>query len=168
MTKAKTDKKTKTKKTRRTASDSNASAKEVMAQAAKVIAPPKQMNMSAEALVYFGDIINERANADWASHDIAIAAKLARYMVREDMLSDLLDDEGPTVHGAQGGVVKNPTATVLSDTSAKIIALRRSLCLHTAGANPGMKSTQVGRSRGQRRAVQDAGDLSDPLIARPK
>jgi len=168
MTKAKSTKKKPTKSSRRTASDSNTSAKEVMEQATKIIVPPKHMTMSDAAVEYFNDIINERANVDWAAHDVAVAAKLARYMVREDELSDALDVEGARVLGAQGGWVKNPTATVLADTSGKIIALRRSLCLHTAGANPGLKSTQVGRARGQRRAVQDAADVSDPLIARPQ
>ena len=160
-------KKTAGKKPRRTASDSNKSAQQVMAQASITIDPPAHMTMSVAALCYFRDIINERANADWAAHDVAVAAKLARYMAREDEMSDLLDAEGPTVTTDKGSVMKNPTATVLSDTSSKIIALRRSLCLHALGANPGLKSSQIGKSRGQRRAVQDAAEVADPLIARP-
>lgn len=163
----KTKKKTTGKKPRRTASDSNKSAQEVMAHASIVIEPPAHMTMSDASMYYFRDIINERANVDWAPHDVAIAAKLARYMAREDELSGMLDDEGPTVTGAQGGIAKNPTATVLADVSSKIIALRRSLCLHALGANPGLKSSQIGKGRGQRRAVQDAADVADPLIARP-
>jgi len=153
------------KKTRKSASDSLTSAKSVMAAASLVIKPPASMELKDEALSYFNDIINERANADWAAHDIAIAAKLARYMVREDVLSDALDEEGVRCIGAQGGYIKNPTATVLSDTSSKIIALRRSLCLHAQGKNQGIKSVDIGRRNSQRRAIQDAGSHGDPLLA---
>lgn len=154
--------------TRRPASDSKASAREVMAKATMTIICPPHIHLNEAAEYYFAEIIMERANADWAGHDISVAAKLARLMAREDVLSELLDDEGPTVEGAQGGVTKNPTATVLSDTTGKIVALRRSLCLHASGKNPGLKLAQVGKARGQRKAIQDVGDAGDPLLAGPR
>jgi len=165
--------KTKDKKTKKnnypdervSASDSKASALEVMASATEVIGVPTHMELSEEAVIYFDDIISERANADWSNHDVAMAAKLARMMSREDELDALLDSEGPTVMGAQGGVMKNPTATVLQQTQSAIATFRRQLCLHAQAGNA--SSAVIGARRGQRKNMQDAAteNAGDPLLA---
>ena len=164
--KAKKEKKIAYPDERVSASDSASSQLEVIASMNETILAPAHINLNDIGFVYFQQIINERANADWAGHDVSMAAKLAKLMQREDELSELLDDEGPTVSGAQGGVVKNPTATVLSDTTSKIIALRRSLCLHAQGG--GKRSINVASRRGQRLGTQQAASTQDPLLAAPR
>ena len=151
---------------RQSASDSATSAKEVVAAVAIQINPPDHIALNDIGLAYFDHIITERANADWAPHDIAMAAKLAKKMQREDELEELLDAEGPTIEGAQGGVIKNPTATVLSDTTGKIIALRRSLGLQSGAG--GVRSIDLKARRGQRKAMQSAAETQDPLLAAPR
>ena len=149
---------------RKPASDSLTSVKEVVALASEVIQVPEHITLNSVAEVYFREVINQRANADWPAHDVSMAAKLARMMAHEDELDAQLQDEGPTVTGVQGGEVKNPTATVLANLRASIATFRRQLCLHAQSAG---RSADIGSRRGQRRAVQDAAtsQAADPLLA---
>ena len=161
----KTSKKRNYPATRKTASDSKTSALEVMEKAAAVIEVPAHMTLCEVSEIYFRDIINERANADWSNHDVAVAAKLARMMAREDELDELLSAEGPTVTTEKGSIVKNPTATVLASTQGSIASFRRQLCLHAQAGNA--SSAVIGASRGQRKSIQDSATTlgSDPLLA---
>ena len=136
-----------------------------MATAAEVIGVPAHMTLGEVAQIYFADIINERANADWSNHDVAIAAKLARMMEREDELDETLAAEGPTVETPQGATVKNPVATVLQSTQGSIASFRRQLCLHAQAGNA--SSAVIGARRGQRKAMQDGAieNGQDPLLA---
>ena len=164
MTKKKTKKKINYPSTRKSASDSLTSAQEVVAAATEVIKVPKHIKLNETAEIYFKDIINERANADWSNHEVAVAAKLARMLASEDILTEALEEEGPVVESPKGGFTKNPTATVLTSVRGSIAAFRRQLCLHAQADNASSKD--VAKRRRGRRAIEAAAtEDTTPLLA---
>src|SRR4051794_15558631 len=98
---------------RRTRIDSNSERMRIIADANKVILPPKHIPLDSEETTYFNNIISEFPKADWSAHQIELVAMIARMMADFRRESELLREEGAVVSGSMGGTVTNPRKQVV-------------------------------------------------------
>ena len=150
---------------RRTASDSLTSAKEVMQSALQPITAPAHEPLFDGAQAYWDEIISARANTDWPAEDLTLAAKLANVMLLHKDALDDLRALGHTVTTQGGNTAANPLVTISKTYMSDIKAMRTDLQIHGRGKNG--EARDVGKRRGQRKAIQSQA-VDNPLIARPK
>ena len=150
--------------TRKSASDSLTSAKAVMERALDKIFPPAHEPLFDGAEVYWAEIIQSRANIDWPDEDITIAAKLANAMFMHKREQTLLLEEGCVIESASGNRMQNPRVQVEKNFTSEVKQWRQDLQMHGRAKNG--EARDVGKQRGQRKAIQD-GALLSGLIARP-
>lgn len=146
--------------------DSAAEAVRVMAKATSEIQPPENVPLDAEDLPFFRNVIAEYARSEWSSHQLEIAAMLARTMAdltREQML---LRTEGGVAYSDKGTPVANPRKSIVQMHASSILSFRRSLSLH-ARAQAG-EARDVAKRRGAAKDIEDGNPLEDDLLARPE
>lgn len=137
---------------RRSASDSTTSAKAVMAKALETIDAPDHEPLFDGALPYWKEILSARANTDWPAEDLTLAAKLANLMLMHRKSQTQLHEDGPVSETQGGNPMANPLVTITKTYMSDIKAIRTDLQIHGRGKNG--EARDVGKRRGQRRAVQ--------------
>ncbi len=145
--------------------DSAAEAVRVMAKATSEIQPPENVPLDDGDLPFFRNVIAEYARSEWSSHQLEIAAMLARTMAdltREQML---LRTEGGVAYSDKGTPVANPRKSIVQMHASSILSFRRSLSLH-ARAQAG-EARDVAKRRGAAKDIEDGNPLEDDLLARP-
>lgn len=147
--------------TRRTKSTSTANAVRVMS--AKDVVPPANVPLSDEDMSFFTSVINEFARADWTSHQLELAAMLAKKMrlLRDELQT--LENEGFTMAQEGKASYQNPRLGGVRMLDTSIMSTRRSLQLH-ARAREG-EARDTGKRKSTNVGLQD--DLDDNLLARP-
>lgn len=145
---------------RRTRSDSVQAA--TKAAQASAVQPPVHIPLNAEERIYFDGITGEFARSEWTSHQIDLAAFLARKMRQLSDETALLSDEGTVIETPGGSLKANPRVTVVKALSGSVLAIRRSLQLHGA-----VDGKPVERARRNRRLKEAESDSDEPLLARP-
>lgn len=155
-----------TAKNRRPPISSKAEQVRIMAGAAKDVVPPDHVPLRARELPFFDNIIKEFARAEWSSHQIELAAMLAR------MMSDMVDEhealrsEGSVIKNAKGTPVMNPRRTVLQMCSVAILNMRRSLSLNADVR--GMKSNDKAHHKAKAKEIEEDNPLApESLLAVP-
>jgi hypothetical protein len=136
-----------------------------MAKAAQPIVPPSNVPLEPGDLGFFASVIAEFARSEWTAHQLEIAAMLARTMADLEREQRELRGEGSVMVTEKGTPVVNPRKAVVQMHAASILSFRRSLALH-ARAQSG-EARDVGKRRGQAKAIEAASPLGDDLIARP-
>ncbi len=145
--------------------DSAAEAVRVMAKATTEIEPPANVPLDAEDLPFFRNVIAEYARSEWSSHQLELAAMLARTMADLTREQKLLRDEGGVAYSEKGTPVANPRKSIVQMHASSILSFRRSLSLH-ARAQAG-EARDVAKRRGAAKEIEGDNPLEDDLLARP-
>lgn len=145
--------------------DSAAEAVRVMAKATKEIQPPSNVPLDDEDVPFFRNVIAEYARSEWSSHQLELAAMLARTMADLTREQKLLRDEGGVAYSEKGTPVANPRKSIVQMHASSILSFRRSLSLH-ARAQAG-EARDVGKRRGAAKSIEGDNPLEDDLLARP-
>ncbi len=146
--------------------DSAGEAVRVMAKSITEILPPSNVPLDDGDLPFFQNVIAEYARSEWSSHQLEIAAMLARTMAdltREQML---LRTEGGVAYSDKGTPVANPRKSIVQMHASSILSFRRSLSLH-ARAQAG-EARDVGKRRAEAKSIEGDNPLEDDLLARPE
>lgn len=145
--------------------DSAAEAVRVMAKATTEIQPPSNVPLDEEDLPFFHNVIAEYARSEWSSHQLELAAMLARTMADLTREQKLLRDEGGVAYSEKGTPVANPRKSIVQMHASSILSFRRSLSLH-ARAQAG-EARDVAKRRGAAKEIEGDNPLEDDLLARP-
>ncbi|WP_455918842.1 terminase small subunit [Ensifer canadensis] len=145
--------------------DSAAEAVRVMAKATTEIEPPANVPLDAEDLPFFRNVIAEYARSEWSSHQLELAAMLARTMADLTREQKLLRDEGGVAYSEKGTPVANPRKSIVQMHASSILSFRRSLSLH-ARAQAG-EARDVAKRREAAKDIESDNPLDDDLLARP-
>jgi hypothetical protein len=145
--------------------DSAAEAVRVMAKATKEIEPPSNVPLDDEDIPFFRNVIAEYARSEWSSHQLELAAMLARTMADLTREQKLLRDEGGVAYSEKGTPVANPRKSIVQMHASSILSFRRSLSLH-ARAQAG-EARDVAKRRGAAKTIEGDNPLDDDLLARP-
>lgn len=115
-------------RTKRTRSDSAASAITAMANAALPdIKPPAHVKLTKEAMPFWKGIISARARDEWGDVDLVVAAQLAQCQADFQEEDDELRKEGRVGENARGTSIMNPRVSVLEQLARREMALMRTL-----------------------------------------
>ncbi|WP_421579958.1 terminase small subunit [Shinella sp. M31] len=145
--------------------DSAAEAVRVMAKAAEEIQPPANVPLDQEDIPFFRNVIAEYARSEWSSHQLELAAMLARTMADLTREQKLLRDEGGVAFSEKGTPVANPRKSIVQMHASSILSFRRSLSLH-ARAQAG-EARDVAKRRDAAKEIESDNPLDDDLLARP-
>jgi len=145
--------------------DSAAEAVRIMAKATTDITPPANVPLDDEDLPFFRNVIAEYARSEWSSHQLELAAMLARTMADLTREQKLLRDEGGVAYSEKGTPVANPRKSIVQMHASSILSFRRSLSLH-ARAQAG-EARDVAKRRGAAKEIEGDNPLEDDLLARP-
>lgn len=145
--------------------DSAAEAVRVMAKATTEIAPPANVPLDDEDLPFFRNVVSEFARSEWSSHQLELAAMLARTMADLTREQKLLRDEGGVAYSEKGTPVANPRKSIVQMHASSILSFRRSLSLH-ARAQAG-EARDVAKRRDAAKDIENDNPLEDDLLARP-
>ncbi|MDX0007816.1 terminase small subunit [Sinorhizobium meliloti] len=146
--------------------DSAAEAVRVMAKATTEIEPPANVPLDEEDQPFFRNVIAEYARSEWSSHQLELAAMLARTMADLTREQKLLRDEGGVAYSEKGTPVANPRKSIVQMHASSILSFRRSLSLH-ARAQAG-EARDVAKRRGAAKEIEGDNPLEDDLLARPE
>lgn len=152
------------KKPRKARSDSATQAVRAMQNAAlPELDPPSHVRLRPEDRPFWSGILCARARDDWESHDLVVAAQLARTQRDIEVESAQLEAEGTVVKNDRGTQVMNPRVTVLEQLARREMALMRTLRMGGKNAGDprdlsGAKNVQKGAQKA-RQQVEDEEDL---------
>lgn len=152
-------------KTKRSRSDSAASAVKAMLDAAQPLPEvPAHTKLRAGDLPFWEGIVRARARDEWTEADLVVGAQLARTQADIEKQQEMLDGEGTVVENARGTPVMNPRVTVLEGLARREMALMRALRMggKVAGDPRDLqkKRSLERQSRGVREQLED-----DELLA---
>lgn len=150
---------------RRARIDSATEAVRVMSKAAAEIQAPENVPLDKADLPFFNNVIAEYARSEWTSHQLEIAAMLARTMADLVREQALLRDEGGIAYSEKGTPVANPRKSIVQMHASSILSFRRSLSLH-ARAQAG-EARDVAKRRGAAKEIESDNPLGDGLLATP-
>lgn len=145
--------------------DSATEAVRVMSKAAAEIQAPENVPLDKADLPFFNNVIAEYARSEWTSHQLEIAAMLARTMADLVREQALLRDEGGIAYSEKGTPVANPRKSIVQMHASSILSFRRSLSLH-ARAQAG-EARDVAKRRGAAKEIESDNPLGDGLLATP-
>jgi hypothetical protein len=145
--------------------DSATEAVRVMAKATQEIEPPANVPLDDEDLPFFQNVIAEFARSEWSSHQLELAAMLARTMADLVREQSLLRTEGGIAYSDKGTPVANPRKSIVQMHASSILSFRRSLSLH-ARAQAG-EARDTAKRRAAAKEIEGDNPLEDDLLARP-
>lgn len=146
--------------------DSAAEAVRVMAKAVEEIRPPETVPLDEGDTSFFRNVIAEYARSEWSSHQLELAAMLARTMADLVREQRLLRDEGGVAYSEKGTPMANPRKSIVQMHAASILSFRRSLSLH-ARAQQG-EARDTAKRREAAKKIEGDNPLDDDLLARPE
>ncbi len=152
-------------KPRRQRIDSATAAVDVMIAATRQLAPPSNVPLEQGDLPFFASVLAEFARSEWSAHQLELAAMLARTLADLEREQRELRQEGSVMLTEKGTPVVNPRKAVVQMHASTILSFRRSLSLHARAQ--GGEARDVGKRRGQAKAVEAGNPLDDELLARP-
>jgi hypothetical protein len=138
----------------------------VMMQATKQIHPPSTVPLDEADMPFFANVIEEFARSEWTSHQLELAAMLARTMADLNREQLALREEGTIMHTDKGTPVVNPRKTVIQMHASTILSYRRSLGLHARAQ--GGEARDIAKRRTMAKGIEADNPLEDELLARPQ
>ena len=138
----------------------------VMMQATKQIHPPSTVPLDDADMPFFANVIEEFARSEWTSHQLELAAMLARTMADLNREQLALREEGTIMHTDKGTPVVNPRKTVIQMHASTILSYRRSLGLHARAQ--GGEARDIAKRRTMAKGIEADNPLEDELLARPQ
>lgn len=155
------------KKPRRRRVDSQQGVAAAMLAGGKKIAIPDDAPLSGYEREIFSELANEFSRSELTAHKVRLLTILAKQVVLLEQEQVLLAQEGFSLLNANGNTIPNPRARACSSMSATILAMRRSLGIHTRAQAGGDN-----REAAKRRAINKASEAErssydDNLIVFP-
>lgn len=156
------------KKPRRRRVDSQEGVAAAMLAGGKKIAIPDDCPLSGYEREIFSELASEFSKTELTAHKVRLLTILAKQMVMLEREQALLAREGFSLLNANGNTIPNPRARACSSASATILAMRRSLGIHTRAQAGGDN-----REAAKRRSINKVNEAmldnmdDDGLIARP-
>lgn len=155
------------KKPRRRRVDSQAGVAAAMVAGGKKIAIPADTPLSGYERQIFSELASEFSKSELTAHKVRLLTILAKQVVLLEQEQVLLAQEGFSLVNANGNTIPNPRARACSSMSATILAMRRSLGIHTRAQAGGDN-----REAAKRRAINKASEAErssydDNLIVFP-
>lgn len=152
--------------TRKARIDSTSEAVRVLADSAKPIDPPSNVPLDDCDLPFFANVLSEFARSEWSSHQLELAAMMARTMADLEREQRDLRREGSVMATEKGTPVVNPRKAVVQMHASTILSFRRSLSLHARAQ--GGEARDVAKRREGAKGIESAmPDEADDLLARP-
>ena len=157
-----------TKKPRRPRVDSASGVAAAIVAGGKKIVIPKDARMAADERRVFAELSEEFSKTELTAHKIRLLIMLAKYMVSLNREQVTLGREGFTLTNSHGNRVSNPRVKVCSSLTSQILAMRRSLGIHTR-AQEGGSNAKAALRRSHNKANEAHRDNYDSnLIAFPQ
>lgn len=150
-------------KPRRRRIDTAAAAVDIMKAALLPVAPPPHVPLADEDRPFWDSVIKEFARSEWTSHQLELAAMLARTMADMEREQRQLRVDGSVVKTDKGTPVVNPRKSVIQMHAATIFSMRRSLQLHARARNGEARDTA--QRRGKAKEIEGDNPLDDPLLS---
>jgi Phage terminase, small subunit len=126
---------------------------------------PDHVRLSKKDLPFWESVLHEFARSEWTSHQIELAAMLARAMADMELDQRQLRDEGMIIETPNGTKKPNPRNQSLKGTAALILSMRRSLSLTARERND---TRTIANRRSKERSIQEILDDDDEgLLAQP-
>ena len=138
----------------------------VMSKATKQIHPPSTVPLDDSDMPFFANVLEEFARSEWTSHQLELAAMLARTMSDLNREQLALREEGTIMHTDKGTPVVNPRKTVIQMHASTILSYRRSLGLHARAQ--GGEARDIAKRRTMAKDIEAENPLDDELLARPQ
>lgn len=159
----------KPKKPRRTRVDSAAGVANAIVAGGKKIAVPSNITLDALQRLIFAELVEEFSLTEISPHKLRLVAGLAKDMAALQREQDSLRAEGSVLTNSHGNAIANPRAKACSTLIASILAMRRSLGIHTRQLEGGGDNRNVSLRRAHNKANEALLDNmdGDDLIARP-
>ena len=156
------------KKPRRRRVDCQEGVAAAMLAGGKKIAIPADAPLSGYEREIFSELASEFSKSELTAHKVRLLTILAKQVVLLEQEQVLLAQEGFSLVNANGNTIPNPRARACSSMSATILAMRRSLGIHTRAQAGGDN-----REAAKRRAINKASEAErdnydDNLIPFPK
>lgn len=120
---------------RKTRIDTVFGAIEAVQAAKREIKPPRNVKLDRGDKPFFNSLLAEFARAELSDHTIELLAMLARAMADLEREQRQLREEGSVTVASTGKRSVNPRQTVVSNLSAAILSMRRSLSLQAHAKN---------------------------------
>lgn len=158
----------KPKKPRRQRVDSAAGVAAAIVAGGKTIKLPPDTVLDAKGRVIFVELCDELSLSELTPHKVRLLALLANQMALFDREQGLLVQEGFSLVNGNGNTIPNPRARACASLHANILAMRRSLGIHTRAQAGGEN-----REAAKRRAINKGNEAErdnydDNLIAFPQ
>lgn len=156
------------KKPRRRRVDSQQGVAAAMVAGGKKIAIPDDAPLLGYERKIFSELASEFSKSELSAHKIRLLTILAKQVVLLEQEQVLLAQEGFSLVNANGNTIPNPRARACSSMSATILAMRRSLGIHTR-----VQAGGDNREAAKRRAINkdseaERDNYGDNLIPFPK
>jgi hypothetical protein len=117
------------------------------------IMPPSNVPLELMDLPFWHSIIDAKAKVEWTSHDLEVAAILARTMGQLEKEQKLLRDEGTVIVTERGQPMANPRVAVVHGLHAQVKGYRQSLAIHGRASG---EARDVGKKRGIAKNTESA------------
>ena len=155
------------KTTRQARSDSAAAAIEAAKNATLPdLMPPSHVQISANAMPYYLDVVRARAREEWNPHQLTVAAQLAECMAEQVEVRAVIAVEGWTVTNAKGTVVPNPHVSISEQLARRQMALGRSLqMIGRAIGDPRAPLNKRKNEKTARELAKEVADEDEDLLA---
>lgn len=150
---------------RRQRIDSITAQVEVMQKSLIEIVPPAHVALIDADQPFWLSVISEKPKAEWSSHDLELAAMLARSMRRLDAEEAKLETEDCVLKSAGGNDYANPRLRIVADLRAAVFKYRQTLGIHNRGKEG--EARDVRKRREQAFDVERDNPLDNELLARP-
>ena len=144
---------------RRQRIDSNAGIEAAVVASFRQIVPPEHVALDACDMPFWS-VVDEFPKSEWTTHQLEVAAQLAKTMSDLESERAALRIEGYVIDGKA-----NPRHGVARDLTNSIMSLRRNLSLH-ARVKQG-EAVVVAERRNSTKEIEAGASTTDDLIARP-
>lgn len=155
------------KKPRRQRVDSAAGIAAAIVSGGKTIKLPPGTVLDAKERRVFTELCDEFSKTELTAHKVRLLVLLAKQLVLFDREQALLASEGFSLLNGNGNTIPNPRARACSSMHANILAMRRSLGIHTR-AQAGGDNREAAKRRSINKANEaDRDNYDGNLIAFP-
>ncbi|WP_294011671.1 hypothetical protein [Sphingomonas sp.] len=156
------------KKPRRPRVDSTAGVAAAIVAGGKKITIPAGTQLDAKERRVFAELSEEFSKSELTAHKIRLLVMLAKDLVALDREQLTLSHEGFALTNSHGNRVSNPRVKVCSSLTSQILAMRRSLGIHTR-AQEGGSNQKAANRRAHNKANEARRDgHDDNLIVFPQ
>ncbi|MCT2557368.1 hypothetical protein N0B51_00055 [Tsuneonella sp. YG55] len=158
----------KPKKPRRPRVDSTTGIAAAIVAGGKQITLPEGTKFDAFERKVFTELCDEFSKTELTPHKVRLLVSLARQIVMLSREQEALTREGFVLTNSHGNAVPNPRVKACAGLTSSILAMRRSLGIHTRAQEGGSNQKAAVRRAHNKANEAERGNYDDNLIAFPK